>query len=55
MEPTSSRPFTPDDTIPETLLREIESHTRDTIPCPPPPSSLAPVSIDLADEALDEE
>lgn len=49
-------PISPDDTFPEPLRIDIERSPRDTMPCPPPPpSSLAPMSFDLASEHLDEE
>jgi hypothetical protein len=57
MDPT----LTPDDTLPEPLRIEIDRRAgehvpgpRDTMPCPPP-SSLAPIAIDLAADCLDDE
>lgn len=50
MDP-SLRPVSPDDTLPEPMTLP-----RDTLPCPPPPpSSLAPISFDLASDHLDED
>jgi hypothetical protein len=48
-------PFSPDDTFPEPVLITAVEPPLDTIPCPPPPpSSLAPMSIDLTAEYLEE-
>lgn len=59
-------PHSPDDTYPVPLLdnRDLDEYLtlvgenlpRDTMPClaPPPPSSLAPMSIDLTADYLDE-